>query len=56
MDKINVNGITREMTEEEATEFNTIYEVQDTDSDDMDLRMQRIESGINQILALLNEK
>lgn len=54
--KINENGITREMTEEEILEMQEMSEPYIEHEEDITDKLARIESGMNKILALLEDK
>lgn len=54
--KINENGITRDMTEEEIAEMQEMSAPEIEPEEDISEKIARIESGINEILSLLNKK
>ena len=54
--KINENGITREMTEEEIFAMQEMSEPVFEPEEDITDKLARIESGMNKILALLEDK
>lgn len=54
MAKININGVTREMTEEEIAEMQELV-IPEVDND-IDKKLERIETGLNKILSLLESK
>lgn len=54
--KINENGITREMTEEEILNMQEMSNPYNQPEEDIADKLARIESGMNKILALLENK
>lgn len=53
--KINENGITREMTAEEIAAMQESFPVVEHEDDDIREKLARIETGMNEILALLTK-
>lgn len=54
MPKININGVTREMTEEEIAEMEAMQaEMPTPEPDPNEIRMQEIEAALIELAALL---